>query len=206
MAYAAITGTKRNLKVIKEAGWGLIVAPVHRGRDFSGWHYALDNGAWTAYTQHEPWDEQAFVELVEQYGVDADFVVAPDVVCGGLDSLARSLSWLPWLQERSHLVLLAVQNGMEPKDLCPYVGPNVGLFVGGDATWKESSLPLWGQLARDRNCYLHVGRVNTRRRIRLCALAGADSIDGSSVSRYAVTLKTLEAELQQPILPFTEAL
>ena len=44
------------------------------------------------------------------------------------------------------------------------------------------------------------GRVNTQRRIRLCAAAGADSFDGTSASRYAVTLPGLDSARRQPDL------
>jgi len=55
-------------------------------------------------------------------------------------------------------------------------------------------------VAAERRRYFHVGRVNTARRIRLCAEAGADSFDGTSVSRYAQTLPLLESARQQPSL------
>lgn len=50
----------------------------------------------------------------------------------------------------------------------------------------------WGALARDTGCYLHVARVNTVRRVRLCDAAGADSFDGSSVTRFACNLPRLD--------------
>jgi hypothetical protein len=56
---------------------------------------------------------------------------------------------------------------------------------------------MWGSLARRRNCYLHVGRVNSQRRIAICAAAGADSFDGTSVTRYAVTMRPLDAARRQ---------
>jgi hypothetical protein len=55
----------------------------------------------------------------------------------------------------------------------------------------------WGMLAREHSAYLHIGRVNTARRIRLCADAGADSFDGTSVSRYATTLELLDSARRQ---------
>ena len=93
--------------------------------------------------------------------------------------------------------VIAVQNGMQPDDVRRYLNPMVGLFVGGDTAWKESTCETWGSLARRRNCYLHVGRVNSQRRIGICAAAGADSFDGTSVTRYAVTMRPLDAARRQ---------
>jgi hypothetical protein len=82
------------------------------------------------------------------------------------------------------------------------VEPRIGIFVGGSTAWKIESLILWGRFAAIFGCYLHVGRVNTARRIRLCALAGADSFDGSSASRFATTLPLLEAARRQASFVF----
>jgi len=54
-------------------------------------------------------------------------------------------------------------------------------------------MQAWGDLARQMNCYLHVDRVNTARRIRLCQKAGAASFDGTSISRFATTIERLDS-------------
>ena len=92
--------------------------------------------------------------------------------------------------------LIAVQNGLSPADVRPYLSPLVGLFVGGDDGWKEKNLGRWAALAKSCHAYVHVGRVNTARRIRLCADAGVDSFDGSSVSRYALTIGPLNRAVE----------
>lgn len=56
-------------------------------------------------------------------------------------------------------------------------------------------MEAWGVLARRRNCYFHVGRVNSARRIATCSAAGASSFDGTSVTRFAKTLPRLDAAL-----------
>lgn len=59
------------------------------------------------------------------------------------------------------------------------------LFIGGDDEFKMG--PAAQELAaaaRDRGKWLHVGRVNTLRRLRYCQSIGADSVDGTSWARY----------------------
>jgi hypothetical protein len=202
MAYASRTGTRRNLDLLRALGWGLMISAtgVHRAEGFARW--AVDNGAWTAHSKKRPWDEAAFVKVVERLGPGADFIVAPDIVAGGLASLRLSETWLPRLAPvGARRVLIAVQDGMTAPDVAGLLGPDVGLFVGGSCEaptwWKTTTLPVWGQLARERGAYLHVGRVNTARRIRLCALAGAHSFDGSSATRFAVTARPLDNARRQ---------
>ena len=196
ICYASRTGTRRNLAALRAAGWRIMVSARGCLRS-EGFAYALDNGAWTAHTHDEPFDSAAFLRAVAALGAGADFVVAPDIVCGGPESLDLSLSWLDGLLAVTRRVLIPVQNGMTPDDLRPHLSDRVGLFVGGDDAWKESSCAMWGRLAREVGCWLHVGRVNTARRIAICAAAGADSIDGSSVSRFAVTLPRLDNARRQ---------
>ena len=191
IAYASRTGTKRNLDALRAAGWRLMISAtgVHRTE---GFRYAIDNGAWTAFVQRTQWDKGSFLALLEAHGEDADFVVAPDIVAGGLASLRLSEYWLPRLVKYGHRRLIPVQDGMTVADTRPLVGRDVGIFVGGTTDFKVDTMGRWADLARERDSYCHVGRVNSEIRIRMCGRHGVDSFDGSSASRYAVTLRALE--------------
>lgn len=48
--------------------------------------------------------------------------------------------------------------------------------------------------------WYHIGRVNSVKRIRLAAEAGADSIDGTSGTLYSVTVPKLYTATLQPSL------
>ncbi len=201
IGYASRTGTRRNLDVLRRAGWRLMVSargPLRTER----FRYALDNGAWTAFQQGKPFDVPAFDKAVALLGQGADWIVLPDIVAGGPASLRLSLDWLDTLRGRPDLhgaqYLLAVQNGMEPEQIASLVGPEIGIFVGGDTPWKLATMTTWARLAHERGALCHVGRVNTVRRIRLCAAAGADSFDGSGVSRFASALPPLDLARRQP--------
>lgn len=162
--------------------------------------YAIDNGAWTAYQQGEPFDESAFLAVVDKLGERAEWTVLPDVVQGGLASLDFSLRWMERLRGMPSQLLIAVQDGMQLGDVAPFLSPVVGIFIGGSTEWKESTAEAWGHLARRRNCHLHVGRVNSARRIHICAAAGADSFDGSGPSRFSDALPRLDRATRQPDL------
>jgi len=200
LCYASRTGTKRNLDALRSRGWRLLVsrAGVWRTEGFPS--YALDNGAWADFQAKRPFDEDAFDRLVDQLGGGADWIVLPDIVAGGRDSLALSVRWLNRCLSVCPHVLLAVQDGMEEADVAPIVGRNVGLFLGGSTEWKLANMERWGAFCRPRAVHYHVARVNTERRFRLAAASGADSVDGSSASRYAVTLPKLDLWSRQPDL------
>ena len=200
IGYASRTGTKRNLAALRGAGWRLLISAtgVHRSE---GFRYAIDNGAWTAHQQGQPFDAEAFRVVVGRFGAQADWVIVPDIVTGGLDSLTFSRQWLDWCLDRCPRVLIAVQDGMQPSDVSGLLCDRVGIAIGGSTEWKEEQLGrrVWGAP------WLHCLRVNSSRRIAMCSAAGCDSFDGTSVSRFAKTLPKLDgARRQLSMLPGME--
>jgi hypothetical protein len=197
MGYASRTGTRRNLDALRAAGWGLLVsrAGVWRTEGFD--RYVLDNGAWADFQAGRSFDEDAFEQLVDRLGSRADWIVLPDIVAGGLASLALSTRWLNRCLSACPMALIAVQDGMQENDLAPLVGCSVGVFLGGSTEWKLANMLRWGAFCAERGVHYHVARVNTERRIWLAAASGADSIDGSSATRYAVTLPMLDRAMKQ---------
>jgi hypothetical protein len=195
IGYTSRTGTRTTLAGLAAAGWHLLVSATGAHRT-EGFPYALDNGAWTAHQQGTPWDENAFLELVHGLGRGAEFIVAPDIVAGGMRSFVTSLEWVRALSCLG-LVLVPVQNGMSPAVIAPYLNEWVGVFVGGTVEWKLETMETWGRVARERDAYLHVGCVNTRRRVSRCAVAGAHSFDGTGPVRFPSTLGKLDAQRKQ---------
>ena len=199
-SYASNTRTPRNLEQFRRHGWRILLSPANPHPP-AGLPFAIDNGAWPCFTKKLPFDSDGFSAMVEAHGAAADFVVVPDIVAGGLESLRFSLSWLDRLRG-IRLLLLPVQDGMSAGEVGAVLRryPGLGLFLGGSTEWKLHTMYGWGMVAHALGCYYHVGRVNSCRRIRLALEAGADSIDGTSGTRYAVNVPRLDAATKQPSL------
>lgn len=122
----------------------------------------------------------------------------PTSLGGGAASLKLSISWLDRLTPIAP-VLIPVQDGCDPEHVADIVGDRVGVFIGGDprSNWKELTAPAWGELGRARSCHVHMGRVNTTRRILLALGAGVHSFDGTSATRYSVNLPKLDGARRQ---------
>lgn len=191
IAYASRTGTRRNLAALRAAGWRLLVSARGALRH-EGFRYALDNGAWTAFQQGELFDAVAFERAVEMLGAGADWIVVPDKVADRDASLRMADEWLPRLRGVAPL-LFAVQDGMTTAD----VPCECGVFLGGSTEWKLATMETWGRWCRETGRHYHVARVNSARRISLAKQAGADSIDGSSASRFALSLPRLQRGIAQ---------
>lgn len=200
LAYASRTGTRRNIAALRAAGWRLFVAALGVHRD-EGFRFMIESSAFSFFRLRIPWHDgpvdrrgKGYLALLQSHGRSplCDGIVAPDIVCGGLDSLRLSLSWLDRLLEYGPTVYLPVQPGMAPSHLCGIVGPRVAVFVGGDSQWKEETCAAWSHFAHDHGALCHVGRVNSLRRLEIVKAACADSFDGSGPSRYEAHLHKME--------------
>lgn len=107
-----------------------------------------------------------------------DFVVMPDIVGGGLESLERSLELVEWVPSELPVRYLVVQEGMAPAqvaDVLPHFG---GIFIGGASmAWKLDTAPTWIALAHAHGLRCHIGRIGTLARLALARQLGADSVD-----------------------------
>lgn len=195
MMYASRTGTRRNLAALRAHGWRLLVSPTGVLRN-EGFPYALDNGAWTAHQRGSDFDGEAFIRAVDLLGRRADWIVIPDRVGDASRTFEMLEQWWPRLQGAG-LMLFALQDGMTEQQVEAILQPGMGLFLGGSTAFKEGTAHAWGAFARSRSLYLHMGRVNTARRIHLATDAGCDSCDGTSASRFAVTVPSLSSASRQ---------
>lgn len=144
----------------------------------------LDNGAYGDWTSGRDFDDAAFLSKFCSPHVDAtppDFVVCPDRVATGRESLAFSLRW----RERCESLrpgrryYFVVQDGMTFADVEPVLGLFAGIFVGGSSAWKLRTARAWLRLAHERELPLHVGRAGTADKAAWCARIGVDSFDSS---------------------------
>jgi hypothetical protein len=144
--------------------------------------WAFDNGAFGDWRAGRSFDGAAFraaLLRLSHVGTPPDFIVLPDIVAGGAESLAFSASWIGSLQRFGVPLYLAVQDGMEPADLgdvLPCIG---GVFVGGSLPWKLCEAGRWCAFAHANGLPCHIGRVGTGRRVIWARRIGADSIDSS---------------------------
>jgi hypothetical protein len=134
-----------------------------------------DNGAFGAgYVGDERW----FAWLSTLPLDRVRFAVAPDVPFDAAATLDRSRPWLPRIRELGVAAALAGQDGLEDLDV-PWAEFDV-LFIGGTTGWKLG--PAAAELtyaAHQRGKGVHMGRVNSAKRMRYARHIGCDSVDGT---------------------------
>ena len=178
----------------KHGGLGLLLPPNGLRGPYPHLPYAIDNGAFPAWSNGEEWDEDAFLRALdwtEGHSAKPRWVVVPDVVTDAEATMESWVRWAPRMRERGLRLALAVQDGMTPADAEP-LGADV-IFVGGSTEWKMGTLTDWCR-AFPR---VHVGRINGLRGLMACHAAGAESVDGTGYFRAPERMKGLVAYLRE---------
>lgn len=197
-----VSAGSRKRRELEALGIGELLAPPKSAPPVR-FPFAVDNGAWAAHQQGKTWDPAWLLRTlaaVERAALTPVFVVCPDVVAGGLASLAHSLTWAPRLSMWP--LYLAVQDGLTEDEVLPHLVLFRGLFVGGSTRWKVQTGARWVALAHAHGRAAHIGRCATPRRTAWAIRIGADSIDGNqalwtraALKRWAWTLAQRQGEL-----------
>jgi hypothetical protein len=168
-------------------------------------------------------DFPAFVKMLdalEPFASSVKFVTVPDVVCDAAGTFALWREWAPIVRARGLTPALVLQNGMIRgldgvrfgHDLISW--DEIGaIFVGGDDAYKDGvDVALLTLEAELRGLWIHVGRVNTVRRLRHAEALGANSVDGSGWARFRDAMlpryarwiaagRPIELDLTDPFAP-----
>lgn len=158
---------------------GRLVSPRSGNLIRPGERWAADNDAFLA------WDETRFVRMLNRLDGQPGclFVTAPDVVAEAKATLSRFWDWRYEIAGRGFPVAFVGQDGAESTHL-PWDAFDAW-FIGGSTEWKLSLASE--QLAREakaRGKWVHMGRVNSRKRLRHAIEIGCDSVDGTGFSKF----------------------
>lgn len=166
-----------NLGILARPNMGMLWSPL------PDWYWACDNGAFSGF------DEKAFVDMLERAAATGGckWVAAPDVVGDAVETLELFTAWHHDITEGYGLpIALVAQDGLTFRHV-PW-GLLDCLFVGGTTEWKLGvEARLLVREAKARGKLVHMGRVNSHRRLRLAKSWGVDSVDGSGYSRFTNT-------------------
>ena len=138
--------------------------------------WAADNGC---FTQGANFRLDHFLVWLDRHDRRAClFVVAPDVPFDAKATLETFFETSGAVRGKNFPVALAAQNGLGGL-VIPWAELDA-IFIGGDTEWKlshEAARICWE--ARSRGKWVHMGRVNSRRRLARAVAMGCDSVDGT---------------------------
>ncbi len=179
----------------------LLVPAAHPTlREIQGREWAADNSAFTQF------NAERFLGMLRRFRGQPGcrFVTAPDVVGKAQETGVLFQEWAPLIRSWGYPVALVAQDGLTVTTT-PWDEIDA-LFIGGTTEFKLGvEARTLGAYAKARGKWLHMGRVNSRRRMHYAARIGCDSIDGTCFSMFpdlkiALGEKWLRERRQQPEL------
>lgn len=165
------------LRAMEDGVIGFIDTPKQGNLRPPGVTWCADNGC---FGKGYPGDE-GWLRWLAKHQADAGtclFATAPDVVGDAEATLRRSRPFLPRIRALGYKAALVGQDGLE--DLAVPWDEFDAFFIGGSTEWKlgPAAADLAAQ-ARERGKWVHMGRVNSRKRYRYARSIGCHSVDGT---------------------------
>lgn len=180
-----VTRASKTLLKHQHPNLGRLITPRHFGNE-GGWPgiWAADNDCFQGLNRKAYL--KMLAHLTEAKNEGLKFVVAPDVVGDATETLSLFHSYEPLLHDLEFPVAFVGQDGLNIAS-APWDHMEA-FFVGGTTEWKMSlTAARLVREAKERGKWVHMGRVNSARRIRYAQSLGCDSIDGSSFSMFSDT-------------------
>jgi hypothetical protein len=167
-------------EVANKERFGLLLQPATRYRniipEFPVW--AADNGCFTQPKKFRVDKYLAWLDAHRPYVHTCLFATAPDIVGDAKATWERSAPVLPEIRALGYKAALVGQNGLETMKI-EWDEFDV-FFVGADDKWKlgRAAAALIME-ARARGKWVHMGRVNSYKRLLGAANRGCQSADGT---------------------------
>ena len=159
---------------------GQIATPAAGNRVEAGRTWIADN---SIFGGKYPGDDEYLRWLTArlEFRDNCRFATAPDVLFDAVGTLTRFQPMASRIRALGFPVALVAQDGME--NLRVPWNEFDALFIGGSTEWKigEGAAALVAA-ARVMDKWVHMGRVNSRKRLFRAAEVGCDSADGTYIA------------------------
>ena len=165
--------------MLLEANIGLMLTPIsQRNAPNDSWVWAADNACFS-----NKWKETTWLSWLKSKDKPADalFATVPDVVADHESTLKLWNKHWQSVAELQFKPAYVIQNGAVTKDV-PFHQAKA-IFIGGTTDWKLSIAAQKIVVeAKKLNLWVHMGRVNSVRRLQIAQEWGCDSVDGTYVA------------------------
>jgi hypothetical protein len=122
-------------------------------------------------------DANAYRRMLHVLPPTGQFVTVPDVVADHRATLRRWRRWTPLLHRLGHRPAFVLQDGCDRMSQVPDDAGAV--FIGGSTAYNLGVGSDLAREAKDAGLWVHMGRVNTLRRLVWAQSIGCDSVDGT---------------------------
>lgn len=141
------------------------------------WIWAADNGCFS-----NRWEEKTWIKWLQSFANPAEalFATVPDVVADHQQTLERWKQYAPSVKDMGFKPAFVLQDGATEELPFEEMG---ALFIGGTTQFKLShKAKQIVQIAKHHKVWIHMGRVNSYKRMIIAKDFGCDSIDGTYIA------------------------
>lgn len=175
MLYLATASTQEVRDAMSAGLLGQLRQPNNGHVVVPGAKWAADNGAFSSTRTFDP--DRWYAWLTKQPTAGCLFAVVPDVVGNHADTLDLWHIWADRVRALGHRPAFVLQDGCTADDMPEDTDC---VFIGGSTDYKLSfEASECVRVAKERGWWVHMGRVNSLRRLRIAAAWGCDSVDGT---------------------------
>ena len=156
-------------------GIGALLTPFSQRIAPDGWTWAADNGCFATR-----WDDRTWMTWLASKAdpETALFATVPDVVADHRGTMDRWHHWHQAVTDLGYRPAFVLQDGVVTDEI-PWDQMGA-LFIGGTTEFKLSETARTvTQMARAQGKWVHMGRVNSRKRIQTAYEWGCNSVDGT---------------------------
>jgi hypothetical protein len=163
-------------ELLRENGFGALLTPFsQRSLIETNWIWAADNGCFS-----NKWDYATWINWLSTRpnAGSALFAVVPDTVCDPIETSIKWGKYSAMVKNQGFKTAFVLQDGAT-YDTIPWDQLDC-LFIGGTTKYKLSEdAKQYTQHAKSLGKWVHMGRVNSQKRIELAVGWGCDSADGT---------------------------
>jgi hypothetical protein len=178
MIYYANPSTEAIRDEMARGTLGCIITPHQRNTVFADeWDVMADNGCFS-----DRWNHHSWFRWMTSIPRTVRFVVAPDVYDPDgrpthSETIERWRTYGPLIERHGHVPAFVCQVGAERRNV-PTDAPV--LFLGGTTEWKlGADAASIAADAKSRDVWVHMGRVNSKKRFDIARSMLCDSVDGT---------------------------
>lgn len=149
---------------------------------------SMDNFLWAAdNAAFKNFDEKKFFLMLEKIkNQNPLFVCCPDVWGDSRETLNLFNKWNSIIKSYGLKSAFVLQDGIKIDEV-PFEKIDAVFIGGSDKFREEKEIIKIVNRAKELNKWVHMGRVNTLKRIRFAHSIGCDSVDGSGFSMFPNT-------------------
>ena len=160
---------------MRHARLGFLLTPDMGNRIPEGVPLGADNAC---YSNPDGYSDDRYIDHLNRFSKDTClFAPAPDVVGDHAATVIRSVQMLRRIRDAGYPAAFCAQDGWD-EATTPWDDFDV-LFVGGTTAFKFRGGRMAVRAAQRRGKKTHMGRVNSRDRLRAAAAIGCDTADGT---------------------------